>query len=399
MTIDVYWRIPTHGDRQSFRVDGAGRGDWYPFVPGSSNPGLRDGGPDGLTYLDHMGDVARAAEAAGFAGGLLPSFPMTDDPWVISSALARETKTFRFMIAFQPGFAHPAQVARMAASLQRLSGGRTLFNIITGGGGPAQEWWGDPVGHDDRYARTSEFLQVLRGVWDGGPFDFDGRFFPVHRAGLPAALTGEEFPEIWFSGSSDAAIEAAGAHSDFYLSWLEPLDALKAKFDRVRERTEALGRKARFAVRVDVAARPTAEQAWREIQRGWELVDHEAVARMYSANGSRGDSVGAARQSQFSGADVPRDYRDLIVSPNVWGGFSFLRGGPALSIVGSYEQAAERLDELLDIGVDAFILAGTPHLEEAYRVGEEVLPLLRARPTGSAPTTTPASAVPQLSNA
>jgi alkanesulfonate monooxygenase len=396
MTIDVYWRIPTHGDRQSFRVDGAGRGDWYPFVPGSSNPGLRDGEPDGLTYLDHMGDVARAAEAAGFAGGLLPSFPMTDDPWVISSALARETKTFRYMIAFQPGFAHPLHVARMAASLQRLSGGRTLFNIITGGGGPAQEWWGDPVAHDDRYARTAEFLTVLRGVWDGRPFTFDGRFFPVRDTALPPGLTDEEFPEIYFSGSSAAAIEAAGAHSDYYLSWLEPLDALRTKFEQVRERTEALGRKPKFAVRVDIAARPTSEQAWKEIQRGWELVDHEAVARMYSANGSRGDSVGAARQSQFSGGDTPRDHRDLIVSPNVWGGFSFLRGGPALSIVGSYEEAAERLDELIDIGVDAFILAGTPHLEEAYRVGEEVLPLLRSRPAADASPAAPADRPHQL---
>jgi alkanesulfonate monooxygenase len=100
----------------------------------------------------------------GFLGGLIPSFPQTDDPWVIAAALARETRSFRFMLAFQPGFGNPVHAARATASLQRATGGRTLFNIITGGGGPSQLWWGDSVSHDDRYSRTSEWLDVFRGV-------------------------------------------------------------------------------------------------------------------------------------------------------------------------------------------------------------------------------------------
>lgn len=146
------------------------RGDWSPTGPYNQSPGLdREGRDDGFRYIDHLAEVAKAAEISGFVGGLIPSLN-TDDPWVISPLLARETKAFRFMIAFQPGFLNPVQAARLSASLQRATGGRTVYNIITGGGGPAQLWWGDSFAHDDRYGRTTEFLDVLKGVWKGVTF-------------------------------------------------------------------------------------------------------------------------------------------------------------------------------------------------------------------------------------
>ncbi|MFD6455469.1 LLM class flavin-dependent oxidoreductase, partial [Nocardia sp. NPDC060220] len=325
---------------------------------------------DQYSYLDHVAAVAKASESAGFLGGLLPSFPVTDDPWAVAAALAAETTTYRFMVAFQPGFLHPVQAARMSASLQRATGGRLVYNIISGGGGPAQLWWGDKVSHDDRYARTSEFLDVLRGVWDGESFDHDGRFFGTEGAALPPGLAGQPFPEVYFSGSSGAAVAAAGRHADYYLSWLEPYADLRAKFDGVRRNAETTGRTPKFAVRIDIVARHTEEAAWAEIEKGWAFVDRDAANRA-----AQGDSVGAARIKGWVPETIT-GYRDLEVQPNVWCGFSLIRGGPAFGLVGSYEQVAQRLDELIDLGVDAFILAGNPHLEEAYRVGEEVLPLL-----------------------
>lgn len=373
MSIDFYWRLPTHGCHASVHRGSYDRGDWSPLVPGNQAPGLTaTGEDDGYRYIDHLAEIAKAAEISGFIGGLIPSFPNTDDPWVISPLLARETKSFRFMIAFQPGFLNPVQAARLSASLQRATGGRTVYNIITGGGGPSQLWWGDSFSHDDRYGRTTEFLDVLKGVWKDQDFGYDGRFYKVEHGGLPPLLGREEIPDIWFSGSSDAALQSAAKHADYYLSWLEPFDQLADKFARVKERTAALGGEQKCAVRVDLVARATEEEAWRDIRIGFENVSDETRARW---RGQPTDSVGAARQAALKPTEAKR-YDDLIVAPNLWGGFNLLRGGPALGIVGSYEQCAAKLDELIARGTDAFILAGTPHLEEAYRVGEEVLPLL-----------------------
>jgi alkanesulfonate monooxygenase len=378
MTIDIFWRIPTHGEPSSLRARDPYRGDWFPGNDNLREAGLSGGGKDGFAYIDYLAEIARAAEISGFQGGLIPSFPMTDEPWAISAFLARETKTFRFMIPFQPGFLNPVVAARMTASLQRATGGRALYNVITGGGGPAQLWWGDSAGHDDRYTRTTEFLDVLRGVWRGGPFSYQGKFYQVEDAGLAHPLSEEEYPEIYFSGSSDAALASASKHADYYLTWLEPFDALREKFDRVKERTEKLGRKIKCSVRVDIVARATEEEAWREVRKGFESLSPEAVA----AFGKRreGDSVGASRQQNFAPSTIS-SYKDLITAPNIWSGFNLLRGGQTQGIVGSYEQVAERLDELVRLGADAFILASTSHLEEAYRVGEEVLPLVRGHKT------------------
>jgi alkanesulfonate monooxygenase len=375
--MDIYWRLPTHGDKPALRLKSS-RGDWTQTVPGNITPRLPGVQSGDFGYLDHMADIARAAEISGFYGALIPSFPNTEEPWVISSALARETKTLRFMIAFQPGFLNPVHAARMSASLQRASDGRVVYNIISGGGGPAQLWWGDKIDHDDRYRRTTEFLDVHKGVWKQAPFDYDGTFYKVENASLPEQLTREEVPEIYFSGSSDAAVDAAGRHSDYYLSWLEPFEDLRAKFAQVRERAALLGKEARFAVRVDVLARPTEEEAWTEIRRGWDAIDEKELEALYGKNLGGGDSIGAQRQNALR-ADGAHSYKELIIAPNIWSGFSLLRGGPGLGIVGDYANAAERLNDLIELGVDAFILAGVPHLEEAYRVGEEVLPLVRGR--------------------
>lgn len=373
MSIDFYWRLPTHGCSATIRRSSLDRGDWSPLVPGNQAPGLTAAGEDdGFRYIDHLSEIAKAAEISGFVGGLIPSFPNTDDPWVIAPLLARETESFRFMIAFQPGFLNPVHAARLSASLQRATGGRTVFNIITGGGGPSQLWWGDSFAHDDRYGRTTEFLDVFKGVWTQPGFTYHGDFYQVENGGLPPLLAQEEIPEIWFSGSSDAALKSAAAHADYYLSWLEPYEQLTDKFARVKERTAALGRQQKCGIRVDLIARRTEEEAWRDVRAGFENVAEETRARW---RGQPTDSVGAARQAALRPTEAKR-WEELIVGKNLWGGFNLLRGGPALGIVGSYEQCAEQLEELIGRGADAFILAGTPHLEEAYRVGEEVLPLL-----------------------
>lgn len=142
----------------------------------------------------------------------------------------------------------------------------------------------------------------------------------------------------------------------------------------MHEKTALLGRKIKCAVRVDIVARATEEEAWDEVRKGFDAVDPATLRQFLGADG--GDSVGAARQ-RGNRPTTLNSYKDLITAPNIWSGFNLLRGGQTQGIVGSYQQVAERLDELVQLGADAFILASTPHLEEAYRVGEEVLPLVR----------------------
>src|SRR5690606_38568451 len=125
---------------------------------------------------------------------------------------------------------------------------------------------------------------------------------------------------------------------------------------RVKERTAALGGEQKCAIRVDLVARPTEEEAWADIRTGFENVSDETRARW---RGQATDSVGARRQAALRPTDARR-WDELIIGPNLWGGFNLLRGGPALGIVGSYEQCAEQLSQLIARGADAFILAGTP---------------------------------------
>jgi alkanesulfonate monooxygenase len=145
----------------------------------------------------------------------------------------------------------------------------------------------------------------------------------------------------------------------------------------VRERAQAAGRTLRFGARFDVIARATEEEAWAEARRIYDAIDPAVIAKAQQQKGGK-----AGRDAVFGGADRQEALRrgtgfeDLIVGPNVWAGLGLARGGPSCAFVGSYANVAERILEYHANGVTTFILAGTPHLEEGLRVGQEVLPLV-----------------------
>lgn len=387
--VQFHWRIPIHGCKGDIASQKYTRGTWAELTPGNHAPGLIDGQPDGIPYHDYLLEVARAAELSGFDGALIPSFPDSEDPWVIASAIARHTKTLRFMIAYQPMWFHPLYAAKAAASLQRLSNGRLLFNIITGGGGPGQLWWGDRIAHADRYQRTVEFLDIFKGVWNGEPFSYEGKFYQVKNARLPEPLAGQVFPELYFVGSSDVALAAQGKHADFDLSHLEPWDGLINKFHRVRDLASKDGRSVKPAVRFNIIARKTEKEAWDLIHHAWSQIDWDereakAAARGGSDRPKRGDGVGSWQIP----VDRHTKVEDLI-KEGLWGGFSAIGSqGSPLGFVGSYEGAAAYIDKYIDAGVRGFILSSTPALEEAFHVGEEVLPLVKGRYIDSNRSTT-----------
>lgn len=362
MPVVAHWFLPTTGDSTTIvGVDERGGRSTH-----RSSRGLR------LPHVDYLAQVAHAAEHAGFAGVLTPVGTYCEDAWLTTAALLRETRTLKFLVAFRPGSLTPTLAAQMAASYQRLSGGRLLLNIVSGSDAREQARFGDFLDHDQRYERTDEFLSVLRGAWSGDPYDFVGKHVRVEGATVSAPP--DPTPSIYFGGSSQPALEVAAKHADVYLTWGEPPAAVAAKIAAVRERAERHGRSPRFGIRLHVITRQRAQDAWDEAQKMLDALSAEEIRKAQESL-SRGDSVGQKRMQALHGGSKD----GLEVSRNLWAGVGLVRPGAGTALVGSHTEVADRIEEYHELGIDEFILSGYPHLEEAYRVGEGLLPELDAR--------------------
>jgi alkanesulfonate monooxygenase len=248
--------------------------------------------------------------------------------------------------------------------------------VVTGGSSREQQAYGDSLDHDARYERTAEFLEVVRGCWRGPGFSYEGRHYRIQDGGLtrPLAVT----PTIYFGGSSAAAERVAAEHADVYLTWGETPPMLKAWSDDAQRLAAERGRKLRFGVRLHVITRDTEAEAWSEATRLLDTIPKGAIEQAQRSLQAT-ESVGQARMRSLHGGKLG-SVRDLEVYPNLWAGVGLVRGGAGTALVGSHAQVAERIAEYEALGVDTFILSAYPNLEEAVRVGEDLLPRLAARP-------------------
>ena len=362
MAIKLHWFLPTTGDSRS----DLSHGDAVGRKPGED--GYDGQRPGNLAYL---GQVARAAEQSGFEAALTPISSWCPDPWILTAALTQQTERLKFLVAFRPAFLSPTLAAQMAATYQRISGGRLLLNIVVGGDDTEQQRYGDFLTKDERYAQAGEFLRVFREAWGDEPYDFEGEHVRVAGAHVPDAPGP---PPIYIGGSSQAGIEVAAQRVDVYLTWGEPPAQVAEKLDRVREAAERAGREVRFGIRLHTIARDTSEEAWAEADRLLAGLDPAAIEKAQAKLASS-QSEGQRRMVALHEGRTD----SLEVSPNLWAGVGLVRGGAGTALVGSHEEVADRIAEYHDLGIDEFILSGYPHLEEAYRVGEGVLPVLRRR--------------------
>ncbi|WP_328911913.1 MULTISPECIES: LLM class flavin-dependent oxidoreductase [unclassified Streptomyces] len=366
MSVHVHWFLPTGGDgrtlvdRHAYTDGGITRSKITPAG------GIR--APD----IDYLAQIARAADQLGFEAVLTPTGTWCEDAWLTTAALSQHTERLKFLVAFRPGVISPVLAAQMAATYQRLTRGRLLLNVVTGGDATEQRRFGDHLDHDSRYARTAEFLQVVRGVWQGQPFDFHGEHYQV-EGGL-TALPPDPLPQIFFGGSSAAAGPVAARHTDVYLTWGEPPAQVAEKIKWIRSLAEAEGRTLRFGVRMHVISRDSSRDAWATAERLLGDLDDETISAAQEALG-RSESVGQQRMLALHGGRRDK----LEIAPNLWAGVGLVRGGAGTALVGSHEEVADRIEEYHALGVDHFVLSGYPHLEEAYWFGEGVLPLLAAR--------------------
>jgi alkanesulfonate monooxygenase len=362
MGVVLHWFLPTNGDSRTDLSLGN--------AVGAAGSRVVEGGAERAPSVGYIGQIARSAEQLGFTGALTPTSSWCEDAWVMTAGLSQVTERFKFLVAFRPGLMSPTLAAQMAATYQRVSGGRLLLNVVTGGDDVEQQRFGDHLDKQARYARAGEFLHVVRALWSGEPVDFDGEHYQIRGARIiPAA-----WPDIYLGGSSDAAMDVAARYADVYLTWGEPPAAVTEKLDAVRERAKLAGRELRFGIRLHVITRETSAEAWAQAQRLLDGLDPAAIERAQAIQRAS-QSEGQRRMAALHGGRTDA----LEVSPNLWAGVGLVRGGAGTALVGSHEEVADRVAEYHELGIDEFILSGYPHLEEAYQVGEGLLPVLRRR--------------------
>jgi alkanesulfonate monooxygenase len=355
--MQVFWFIPTHGDSRYLGTsDGARQVD--------------------LAYLKQ---VAQAADHLGYEGVLIPTGRSCEDPWIIASSLLPVTERLKFLVAVRPGLHQPSLAARMAATFDRLSGGRLLVNLVTGGDQAELEGDGVFLDHAARYEQSAEFIRIWREILArshrGDAYDFEGKHLSVRGARLLYPPVQQPHPPVWFGGSSAAAHDLAAEQVETYLTWGEPPADVAKKVADVRERAARLGRSVRFGIRLHVIVRETEDAAWRAADELIARLDDETVVRAQAAF-ARMDSEGQRRMAALHAGGRKRTRAELEISPNLWAGVGLVRGGAGTALVGSPQQVAARMQEYADLGLDSFIFSGYPHLEEAYRFAELVFPLL-----------------------
>lgn len=351
---DVLWFLPTHGDGRYL----------------ASSSGARH------VTLNYISQIARAADELGYFGVLIPTGKSCEDSWVVASAMVPLTQRLRYLVAVRPGLSEPSMTARMAATLDRLSGGRLLVNVVAGGDPVELQGDGVWLKHDERYEATDEYLRVWRAMLSGETVNFEGKHIRVKDGRLLFPPVQAPYPPLYFGGSSPAGVKVAVEQCDVYLTWGERPADVADKIAAVRAEAAKAGRTLSFGIRLHVIVRETEAEAWKAADDLIRYVDDEAIA-LAQKTFARLDSVGQQRMSALHGGRRDK----LEISPNLWAGVGLVRGGAGTALVGNPEQVAARMKEYMALGIDRFILSGYPHLEECYRFAELVFPLLPLRAT------------------
>jgi alkanesulfonate monooxygenase len=378
-TFEFNWFLPTNGDGPHIANSGLPRAPHY----------TRDYRPPRVDYLS---EVAQKAEKACFDGIMIPTASGFEDPWLVSALIARTTQRLQFLLTFRPGLEDPLHVANKIATLQEISNGRLKLLAVSGSSPFEQKALGDFLDHDARYGRTAEFLTVLRHLWAGKTTAHRGKHY---RVGPQTRFAVETPPAVYTGGASPVAQQVAADHADTYLLWAEPPDMVHERIVSIRSlqinrpqtpprpgagRHARPPRRIRFGLRVHIIARDSEEAAWQRAEQLLQGISRETMSTAQRHLAAY-ESVGQQRQSAFSQAPTRFNNeraRELEIYPNIWAGVGLIRGGAGTAIVGSYAQVAARMAEYHALGINVFVLSGYPNLEEAERVGAEVLPRLRA---------------------
>ncbi|WP_159997136.1 LLM class flavin-dependent oxidoreductase [Roseomonas sp. 18066] len=350
----------------------------------SSETRRRSGPAIDVPYIEA---VAKAHEHVGFDRVLVAFHSNSAESILIGQHIAHVTDRLGLMIAHRPGFTAPTLAARQLATLDQFSRGRAAVHIITGGNDRELAQDGDSLSKDERYARASEYLDVLRQEWTSAkPFDYDGKFYQVKGGfGDVKPYRAEGIP-VFFGGASEAAIPVAGKHADVYALWGETLQQTADLLGRIRGAAAPHGRSPRFSLSLRPILAETEELAWAKADAIL------ARARSLRETGGNGRSPHNARQYDGSGsAPLPPNEgsRRLLeaaaqgkrLDKRLWTEIAALTGasGNSTALVGTPDQVAESLLDYHDLGISTFLIRGFDPLVDAIQYGRELIPEFHRR--------------------
>ena len=319
---------------------------------------------------EHCRDIALAAEEAGFDNILLPSgYALGVDATTFAAGIAPLTTRIQLLLALRMGEVWPPQLARQLASLDRMCGGRLCLNIISSDL-PGQSLEGEP-----RYRRSQEYMQVLRALLDGRSVELRGEFLDLELDPPRITPCAGRCPPLYFGGFSEAAKQTAALQADVFLTWPDTVESVKRTVHEMRERAQQAGRQLRYGLRSHIILRESEGEARRAAA--------QLVSRLRDAEGARirersldAASEGVRRQAWL------REHADAagFAEPGLWTGIGRARSGAGAALVGDPEQIQAKLQAYREVGIDAFILSGYPHLDECERVAHLLLPRIEHAP-------------------
>lgn len=317
---------------------------------------------------------AQVHEDAGFDRLLVGYWSDQPDGFLVTALAGLSTSRINFLLAHRPGFVAPTLAARKLATLEHLLDGRLAVHVISGGNDGEQRKDGDYLDHDQRYARTDEFLEVVRKVWtEEQPFDHQGSFYQAQNAFSAIKPLQQPHLPVYFGGSSQAALEVAGKHADVFALWGESLEQTRETIARVRAEAARHGREIQFSVSFRPIIADTEEAAWAKADAILTTA-RQRIERSGPVIANKPQSVGAQRLLDT----VAQGER---VDERLWTGIAALVGGGhnSTALVGTPEQVADALLAYYDLGVTTFLIRGFDPVNDAEDYGRELLPLTRAK--------------------
>jgi alkanesulfonate monooxygenase len=329
--------------------------------------------PPANVVLDrgYIRDFAQAAEAGGFDRLLVGYFSDSPDGFLVAASAASHTDRVGFLVAHRPGFIAPTLAARKFATLDQITGGRAAIHVISGGDDVDQHRDGDWLDKDERYARTDEYVDILKRIWTGsGPVSHTGKYYRFEDASTAVRCFQQPRIPIYFGGASDAAIDVAGKHADVYALWGETHDQVRELTARVRDAAAQHGRSVRFSLSLRPILAPTEDEAWSRAER---IKQRIAELRAKAGLGTRDPANEGSRRLLAAAAQGER------LDKRLWTGAALLTGarGNTTSLVGTPLQVAEALVDYYDLGVTTFLIRGFDPLDDTIDYGRDLLPLTK----------------------